>query len=117
MFYGRFINKDNYGFGVSKDLFETYVEIGDEEHMALVDKANNESKIIIPDKNGVPILAEQSEMPSNVTKQDTLLELEYYLVTTDWYIIRQIETGKPIPEDIKKKRQEAREEISRLRLQ
>jgi hypothetical protein len=34
-----------------------------------------------------------------------------YLKDTDWYVTRQAETGKPIPEDILQKRQEARDSI------
>jgi len=42
-------------------------------------------------------------------------ELQSYLDSTDWYVSRSMETGEPIPEEVKKKRAEAREEISRLR--
>ena len=35
-------------------------------------------------------------------------EAKAYLISTDWYITRFIETGKEIPEDIKLKREEAR---------
>ncbi len=41
-------------------------------------------------------------------------ELEAYLAKTDWYVIRHADTGKSIPEDIKTKRQDARDEISDL---
>jgi hypothetical protein len=34
-----------------------------------------------------------------------------YLAETDWYVIRMQETGKPIPDDIKAKRDEARNSI------
>lgn len=40
---------------------------------------------------------------------------EEYLKSTDWYAIRFADTGEEIPTDIKKARQEARDEISRLR--
>lgn len=42
-------------------------------------------------------------------------EHQSYLSSTDWYAIRFADEGVAIPEDIKAKRQEAREEISRLR--
>jgi hypothetical protein len=38
-------------------------------------------------------------------------ESKMYLSGTDWYVTRQAETGKPIPEDILQKRQEARDSI------
>lgn len=40
---------------------------------------------------------------------------EEYLKSTDWYAIRFADTGEEIPADIKKARQEARDEISKLR--
>lgn len=48
-------------------------------------------------------------------KQRRINELQDYLSKTDWYASRFTETGVKIPEEILKKRQEAREEISRLR--
>lgn len=34
-----------------------------------------------------------------------------YLASTDWYIIRELDSGEPCPEDVKQKRQAAREAI------
>ena len=42
-------------------------------------------------------------------------ELQSYLDSTDWYVPRSMETGEPIPEEVKTRRAKAREEISRLR--
>ena len=42
-------------------------------------------------------------------------ELQKYLNETDWYVARKSETGKEIPSEILKAREEARKEISRLR--
>lgn len=47
--------------------------------------------------------------------QARINELQSYLDSTDWYVARFAETGIEIPEEIKRQRQEAREEISRLR--
>ena len=47
--------------------------------------------------------------------QEKIAELEESLKSTDWYAIRFADTGEEIPADIKKARQEARDEISRLR--
>ena len=41
-------------------------------------------------------------------------ELTQLLRDTDWYVIRQQETGKAIPEDIALKRAHAREQIEAL---
>lgn len=42
-------------------------------------------------------------------------ELEAYLSQTDWYAVRKADNGEEIPEEIQTARQEARDEISRLR--
>jgi hypothetical protein len=44
-----------------------------------------------------------------------IAELESYLASTDWYAIRESETGIDIPADIKQARADARVEISTLR--
>ena len=38
-----------------------------------------------------------------------------YLNETDWYVYRAMDTGEPIPAEVKQKRQEARDKISELR--
>lgn len=59
---------------------------------------------------------EQEEFEEEQRKQQRIAELEEYLKSTDWYAIRFADTGEEIPEDIKKARQDARDEISRLRV-
>ena len=53
--------------------------------------------------------------PQEIINQERIAELEKYLTTTDWYAIRYADTGEEIPTEIKKARQDAREEISKLR--
>ena len=48
-------------------------------------------------------------------KQQEIQKYQSYLNETDWYVYRAMDSGKPIPEEVRKKRTEAREEISRLR--
>lgn len=55
------------------------------------------------------------EKPQEITNQERISELEEYLTVTDWYAIRFADTGEEIPTEIKKARQDAREEISKLR--
>lgn len=47
--------------------------------------------------------------------EDTQVSLnrksQNYLFSTDWYLIREFETGKATPDDIRVKRQEARDSI------
>lgn len=60
-----------------------------------------------------------TERKSLVSDEDKLIydqisknnESRKYLRETDWYVVRQLETGKAIPSDISTKRQEARDSI------
>lgn len=38
-------------------------------------------------------------------------EARQYLRDTDWYVIREADTGEPMPKDVKAKRAEARGQI------
>lgn len=53
--------------------------------------------------------------PQKIINQERIAELEKYLTMTDWYAIRFADTGEEIPAEVKKARQDAREEISKLR--
>ena len=35
-----------------------------------------------------------------------------YLADTDWYVIRDADTGQPVPEDVRTRRAEARDRLS-----
>ena len=39
------------------------------------------------------------------------------LAATDWYVVRFVETGKPIPEEVLAERQEKRDRINELQEQ
>jgi len=39
-------------------------------------------------------------------------EAKDYLASTDWYLVREMETGVPTPQEIKDARQEARLKVS-----
>ena len=47
--------------------------------------------------------------------EQELSSLQGYLSSTDWYAIRQADSGEPMPEDVKQKRAEARVRISEIR--
>lgn len=58
-------------------------------------------------------MIDMSKLEKTKTPQDLDLENKIdnaisYLKSTDWYAIRFMETGKPIPDDIKTNRDEAR---------
>lgn len=63
-------------------------------------------------------LVYQEDRKEKLEKADeneaTVLDLRQYLNETDWLIIRNLETGKAIPEDITEKRRKAREIISEI---
>lgn len=108
-------SEDGWIFGFNEEMFESYIEMTAEEHMETIRKANEENKLIKGDKNGRPILVDMPKPPEREKKQTRIEELEIYLKSTDWYAIRFADTGEEMPADIKKKRQDARNEISLLR--
>lgn len=117
MFFGKIKNTDDeWGFDVFETTFDNPIEIDDDTHMSIIEEANNKGKLIKGDKDGQPILVDPPEPTEKEKAEQRLHELEAYLTETDWYVIRNADTGVPVPNDIKQKRQEAREEISQLRL-
>ena len=114
MYYGT---KDGtqYGGYLETSGLQTYVEISDGEWFSIVEEANRSNKIIVPDSDGKPSLTNPPEPSEEEKIKMRISELERYLQDTDWYAIRYADTGEAIPEEVKKKRQEARDEISSLR--
>jgi len=55
-----------------------------------------------------------SKVEIEPTKEQKLLVAQSYLSETDWYVIREADSGKTMPNDIKTKREEARQTISDL---
>jgi len=115
MFFGKLKDSNEWGFGVFENRFETYKEIDDAVHMSIINRANNEGRLVSADEEGNPILVDPPEPTEEEKARWKIEELESYLTSTDWYAIRYADTGEEIPAEIKTKRQEAREEISRLR--
>lgn len=48
-------------------------------------------------------------------KKEYSVDHQFYLDSTDWYIIRKLEKGTMIPEEVLQKREEARIELSKLK--
>ena len=116
MFFGKIKGtNDEWGFDVFNSTFESFIEIDKSKHMSIVNEANSKGKLIKGDEEGNPILVDPPEPSEKEKAEQTINELENYLRDTDWYALRFADTEEPIPADIKTKRQEAREEISRLR--
>ena len=114
-YFGKIKNSEAYGFDVFESTFEKYVELTDEEHDEIVEQAQKQGKWISGDKEGNPVLVDPPSSPKSIVNYERLRECEDYLKETDWYVLRYIDEGTPIPDDIKKQRHEAREEISGLR--
>jgi hypothetical protein len=72
---------------------------------------------LIKDENGAIIqelipaefTAEVIDISKNLELQKQKAEAKKFLSDTDWYVIRFIDSGIEIPEEIKKQRQQARE--------
>lgn len=101
-FYDQEIHGDN--------IPEDKVEISAEYHSDLM-AGQAEGKIIASDDRGYPRLQEQPPMTSEQLQQANNNKARKYLADTDWYVIRQMDEGTPIPEEIKAKRADARASI------
>lgn len=108
-------SNDEWGFDVFNRNFETCIEVDDDYHMSLINKANAEQKQIKGDKNGNPILVDYPPPTEEEVADMRIQELQGYLLQTDWYALRFADAGEPIPIEVKNKRQDARDEISKLR--
>lgn len=117
MLYGKMKNSDDYGFRFEgeEEMFESYVCIDDDYQWDLMQKANKENKMIVPDDKGYPTLTDRPPPKEEEIAKGNLFELTHYLNSTDWYVIRFVEEGIPIPTEVKEKRHQSRCKISKLR--
>jgi hypothetical protein len=103
--YAKIINEETkaceVGFGTNSKFYQSIGMVEME-----VEEAYNGSWYV---KGYAPV------KPQELVDEERVAELEKYLNETDWYSIRYAETGKEIPADVLQARQEAREEISKLR--
>ena len=99
MLYGKKKNSDDYGFRFEgeEEMFESYVFIDDDEHWNLVQKANEENKIIVPDDKGYTTLTDRPSFKEEEIAKSNLFELTHYLISTDWYVLRFVEEGTHAP--------------------
>lgn len=54
----------------------------------------------------------KTKSTAEIENDRSISEAKEYLKSTDWYVIRQIETGEAIPESVKESRQSARQTLS-----
>ncbi|WP_105168529.1 hypothetical protein [Pseudoalteromonas sp. T1lg23B] len=57
------------------------------------------------------LVKKTDELGGERSQYDIDNDLRHYLYKTDWYVIREVETGKAIPADVKQLRELARAEI------
>tara|TARA_R110002049_G_scaffold34867_2_gene113091 strand:- start:147 stop:365 length:219 start_codon:yes stop_codon:yes gene_type:complete len=58
---------------------------------------------------------DKTELEETLRHQQAATQAKAYLAKTDWYLIRQTETGKPVPDAVKKQRAAARKLLSASR--
>lgn len=106
-YYKNILGKYYYENGLHEitDLKDKHLVLTDEE----VAKINSGMTCEIKDGKYKVYFTEKQKAEKRIK------ELEYYLSSTDWLANRFADTGKEIPAEIKKARQDAREEISKLR--
>lgn len=109
MIYYSKINNGFYDDDVHSVLPEDAVEVSVEERNAVI-SGQSRSKKIVGDENGKPILVDVVATPEQA-QIITNIQARNYLASTDWYVMRKLETGVEIPEDILNLRQTARESI------
>lgn len=111
MFYskttGGFYDREIHGDNIPSDA----VEITIEQHAALLEGQAN-GKRIVADEDGFPVLADRPALTDEELQQLKNAEARAYLASTDWYVTRFAETGEPVPDDVKAKRQAARESVA-----
>lgn len=90
-------------------------ELNDEEYSQVAEWCNESNEYTIEDMGEYYAVVKNPEPSEEEIKQARISELEAYLLSTDWYAIRESETGIDIPADVKQARADARAEISRLR--
>ncbi len=57
--------------------------------------------------------AEMKAEEATQVEQDAIdTEAKAYLASTDWYLVREMETGVPTPQEVKDARQDARLKVS-----
>ncbi len=84
------------------------VLLSDEDAAIALDAMNNQRKKVKVIGGKLEFTVIQKPVVTQIK------ELKHFLASTDWFSIRKLETGKEIPENILKQREEIREQISLL---
>lgn len=100
---------------INKNDYKNNKNQEQEEYANVAEWCNENQTHTIEDMGEYYAVVKIPEPSEEEIKQARILELEAYLLSTDWYAIRESETGIDIPADVKQARADARAEISRLR--
>lgn len=65
-------------------------------------------KVMVPDANGCPTLIDRPAPTAAEQQAQANTEARTYLAATDWYVIRMLEGGPAIPDDVADARAAAR---------
>jgi len=83
------------------------IEVSDDDYNALM-TAQSTGQVIAADANGYPVAVNPPPPTAEETQAQVNAEARAYLASTDWYIIRQGETGEVTPPEILTEREAAR---------
>jgi len=83
------------------------VEITKEYYAELM-AGQSEGQLIQADNKGFPRLAPYPPPTPEEAQQQRNAEARQHLANTDWYVVRFIETGVEIPDDVRASRENAR---------
>lgn len=105
MFYSP-STKGFYSIEIHNVMPEDVVEISQEHYEELL-ASQQTGKEIVPSEDGSPIAIVASISPADY-QLSLQSQAKQYLASTDWYVIRKIETNVEIPQDILDQRAAAR---------
>ncbi len=83
------------------------VELTDEQYNELM-AGQSAGKYIVADDRGFPRLVDEEPISPEEAQRRSNRKNRDYLSSTDWYVVRQAETGTPIPQEILDARAAAR---------
>lgn len=72
-----------------------------------------ENKAMITEESDCFVIKAISQTGEYISENE-LSSLQNYLKSTDWYVVRKMETGKEIPKDVLSQRSKTREKINNL---
>lgn len=104
-----------YDDNINSDIPEDSVSITEEVFMEILELRSLNAEFMVDDSgNLVDVVVVDNTQ--EIERQKRLSEASAYLFSTDWYIIRMMETGKQVPDYVAQKRIECREILSDERL-